>query len=465
MQSKKKQVLLVGLFQKECIVCDESLKVLQASDLNSEFDFKKITIHRYLWNPRGKNNDYCLEHYMNHKSMNHVNQKIDEIEEKYNIPSIRRLYKSDPLMQGVKQPKAITAVWKYFDAWENFFKKNPFDYVFSFIGPEVPRRSLYYVCKKRGIKILSCQFSFFKETQFWMEHEQWKDEKFKIYKYSEISEREIESIHKEIKELTSSKHNITHFRTFKIRIEDFKILLRRLKARFYYDRWNYRFRIHFYVIRGLTRVIRAHIGRFLYQRPRFDKEKFVFFPLHQLGDFQLCVRAPHLDQVEVIRNIAESLPNKYVLYTKEHPNFVGGYPLSFLLKIRRIENVRLINPGIHPHQLIPKAQFVITINSSAGFESLAFDVPVVTLTKSEYSHHGLTYDVENLIDLPEIFRKVIREGIPYTEEEKIAFFFSLKKYSVIGPPKPFEFVMSRENILAVPQSIREKILRYESSGH
>ena len=67
--------------------------------------------------------------------------------------------------------------------------------------------------------------------------------------------------------------------------------------------------------------------------------------------------------IKVITNIAESLPNGYNLYVKEHPNMVvrEWRSISAYKQIMSLPNVTLIHPTVKSQDIIKKSSLVISI--------------------------------------------------------------------------------------------------------
>jgi len=131
---------------------------------------------------------------------------------------------------------------------------------------------------------------------------------------------------------------------------------------------------------------------------------FVFYPVHVANDTQISVRAHEwANQMALIEHLAVSLPYGYELAIKEHPFQVGALPPHSLhaLLARRPE-IRLLDPTTHAHAVIPLCAALATINSTAGFEGLFFGKPVITFGHSSYRGLGLTFDVVDPFETPQV---------------------------------------------------------------
>nr|AIE93896.1 hypothetical protein [uncultured marine thaumarchaeote AD1000_41_B03] len=86
-----------------------------------------------------------------------------------------------------------------------------------------------------------------------------------------------------------------------------------------------------------------------------NKKPFIYFPLHIEQERGLLIDAPfYTNQIELIRNIAKSLPVGYDLYVKEHPTQVlrGWRSISDYKQIMDLPNVTLIHPSIKSEDII-----------------------------------------------------------------------------------------------------------------
>jgi hypothetical protein len=150
----------------------------------------------------------------------------------------------------------------------------------------------------------------------------------------------------------------------------------------------------------------AAMRRLATARP--NRSRAVFYPFHYATDSQVAIRGEaYRDQVAVVELIAKSLPYGYTLWVKPHPAFAGQVPLSGVRAMRNLGNVEVVHPSVHAHELLRRAAALITINSTTGFEALAFRVPVVTLGSSLYRGRGVTTDIANLDDLSASLRTAV----------------------------------------------------------
>jgi hypothetical protein len=79
---------------------------------------------------------------------------------------------------------------------------------------------------------------------------------------------------------------------------------------------------------------------------------------------------PFLNQIEVIRQLAISLPIDMQLVVKEHPWMVGKRSQSFYRKLLNIPRVRLARPEMQARDLIRDASLVAVVTGDGPFNAL-----------------------------------------------------------------------------------------------
>jgi hypothetical protein len=153
------------------------------------------------------------------------------------------------------------------------------------------------------------------------------------------------------------------------------------------------------------------------------KEPFFIFPLHYEDDAQITFREPFLDQISLIKAISRALPLGYYLYVKPHPHYFGlDIDFKGIIEISKIKNVKILYPTFSTVYLLKYAKGVITINSTAGFESLIFGKPVITFGHDFYCKPEFCFIIGDINQLPEIIMKVVANSQIHNYEEIKSFF-------------------------------------------
>jgi len=142
---------------------------------------------------------------------------------------------------------------------------------------------------------------------------------------------------------------------------------------------------------------------------------FVFFPLHFEPEVSIQVFGrPHQNQIELVRNIALSLPPGMLVLVKEHPRSIGFRPLGYYRKLLEIPNVRLVDPDISTHAVIRHAGMVAVISGSTGLEAAICGHPVITFGLPTYNAlpDSMVRNVRDLHQLGEEIRSLMRDHAP-----------------------------------------------------
>lgn len=177
----------------------------------------------------------------------------------------------------------------------------------------------------------------------------------------------------------------------------------------------------YYLLDRFKRKLRNAIGvEDLYEK--FEpKDDFVFFPLHYEPEVSLLLLAPYAtDQLNVIKQIARSLPVTYKLVVKEHPLMVIYRPRSFYKELKKIPNVKLINPSIPSWHIIPHAKLITTITGSAGWEGMLFKKPVISFGDQFYNVLSMVKRSRDYEQLPHLIKMQL-ENFKYDEEELLQY--------------------------------------------
>ena len=166
-----------------------------------------------------------------------------------------------------------------------------------------------------------------------------------------------------------------------------------------------------------------------------EDENFVLYPLQLDSESSLLINAPfHLNQTQIIKNIAKSLPIDFKLYVKEHPSSVlrGWRSIETYKEILSIPNVKFVHPHATFEPIIQKSSLVVTINSTVALDALLWGVPSMVLASSSLDYQDWGYSVipeiekiQNFESLPSLISKCINKKI---KPEKISNFIHFQKH-------------------------------------
>ena len=137
---------------------------------------------------------------------------------------------------------------------------------------------------------------------------------------------------------------------------------------------------------------------------------FVYFPLHIEMERSLLLGAPYfVNQIEVIRSIAKSLPINFNLVIKEHPgqSMRGWRSKSEYQEIMDIPNVILMHPNFPREDLYEKCALVISIAGTAGFEAACYGKPAIIFVDLNYSLLPSVQKLNNFEELPHLIQSTL----------------------------------------------------------
>lgn len=141
-------------------------------------------------------------------------------------------------------------------------------------------------------------------------------------------------------------------------------------------------------------------------------EKFIFFPLQLEPERTLLLDAPFFtNQLEIIRNVAKSLPIGYKLFVKEQAAMVtrSWRSVDWYKQLAKIPNVVLIHYSLPPDELLKKCSLVITITGTAGFDAAFYEKPSIVFGDVSYSKLSCVHKLENMNELPRVIREQIKK--------------------------------------------------------
>lgn len=167
-----------------------------------------------------------------------------------------------------------------------------------------------------------------------------------------------------------------------------------------------------------------------FQRQINDEINFIYFPLHAEPERALYTSVPfYSNQLEVITNIAKSLPVNFSLIVKDHPamEFFGWRNPSFYKKIMSLPNVKIVHPSVKPNTLFEKCSGVISIGGSAGLEACFYNKSVIVFGDLNFTIIPSVFKVDKLENLPKLICKFLNTKPDPSHLSKFVAY--LEKYS------------------------------------
>ena len=147
-------------------------------------------------------------------------------------------------------------------------------------------------------------------------------------------------------------------------------------------------------------------------------EKYVYFPLQFEPERTLLIASPfYTNQLEVLKNVAKSLPIDYFLFVKEHPSqsLNNWRKIEYYKQILKIPNVKFIHPSISSLTLVKNSDLVVTITGTSGLEAAFFQKPSIVFGDSIYSDLSCVHRVKKLEELPKIIKTSLKKKVELGE--------------------------------------------------
>lgn len=165
----------------------------------------------------------------------------------------------------------------------------------------------------------------------------------------------------------------------------------------------------------------------------FNKiKKYIYFPLQFNPEETIDVSgARYNNQIETIRQVAMSAPDDYTVVVKDHPAMLGRQGRSYLEKVARTPNVKLIDYRIPSEQVIRGADLIVNISGTSLAEAAFLKKPAIQL-----GDLGVTKVLPNifahqdLITLASVIKKALVVNLDNTDYERKLLNFVAAAYDV-----------------------------------
>ncbi len=398
---------------------------------------------------------WCLPDLIEGVNGADVGAEVARIEARYELPSLRDVYLSDPACTELDERSCIERTVRRFLALERAFDAIRPDVLVPEIGSETMRTAANLVAWSRGVTTISLFYTIFpKPLRMYVNTLQGPivpDEE--VRPLSDEERREVEEFIAAYK--ARDKPTVPHRRAAATpaKLRDFAgHVVRRAGS----DRDNEYLRPSAFVRNYARQKARATAAKALY-RSLHRQRPFVYFPLHVTDDFKVKRVIPHcVDQEYLINQVASALPQGYDIVLKEHPASIGRNPAAMLRRLSRIENARLVDPYTSSHRLIRESAAVVVISSTVGLEALLYGKPVLTMGQPFYSGYGVTVDIDSFREIREAVPAVLRFE---PDRERILEFVHAAMRSTY-PGAPAGVAASDENAAVLARSLDEAARRH-----
>ena len=147
-------------------------------------------------------------------------------------------------------------------------------------------------------------------------------------------------------------------------------------------------------------------------------ENFIYFPLSLDPERSTLIPATfYTNQLEVITNIAKSLPVDFQLFVKEHPmqKILAWRNIEFYKKIMELPNVTLVHPSISQENILKHCKMLITIAGTSGLEAALYEKPSIVFSDVIYASLPSVYRLKNLEELPTAIRESLKVKVKLSD--------------------------------------------------
>lgn len=144
--------------------------------------------------------------------------------------------------------------------------------------------------------------------------------------------------------------------------------------------------------------------------PALREMRYGVFPLHTEPEVSLLLYGrPLVNQIELLRAVALSLPADILLIAKEHPWMVGKRHFSAYRKMLRVPRLRLAPPEMSVRELVSSAALVAVHTGSTWLEAAVLRKPVIALgpTMGELLPDSMVRRCRDLTMLPEAIAELM----------------------------------------------------------
>lgn len=187
-----------------------------------------------------------------------------------------------------------------------------------------------------------------------------------------------------------------------------------------------------------------------------NDSKYYVYPIHYQPEASTVVGSPfYTDQLNIITNLAFSLPSGVKLVVKEHLSNVGLPTIEFYKVIKSLPNVVLVWHEENIKNLIKKSLGVITLTGTAGFEALLLDKPVYYFGDVFYTYHPNAMRISDW----KMCKEQLSNPRMNCDYDNAAFLVAYRRYTIEGK---LDFM---KNDFGIAQSLLEKIqLKWNVKG-
>jgi hypothetical protein len=187
-------------------------------------------------------------------------------------------------------------------------------------------------------------------------------------------------------------------------------------------------------------------------------QECVFYPMHFEPEATLFYMSTYYDnQLALVENLLKCLPENEFLVVKEHPAQAGFLLQKNWIKLKdRFPNLMLIKAEVSSKEIILRSKAVVTLVSTAGFESLVLGKPVIVLGKVYFD----VFEGVNYCSTYEEVYELLRGKKPFNNSSNmVSYLAKLLSIQNIGNPWPHSELYSEQNIKDIRNAIESEIFK------
>lgn len=206
---------------------------------------------------------------------------------------------------------------------------------------------------------------------------------------------------------------------------------------------------------------------FSYDMPS-ENDQFVYFPVYSGEETNYLVNDHYWarNEMQLIKEVAQSLPVGHKLYIKEHPFNPGDLTYAELKELSAVSNIKVLHPSVSSHSLIEKSDAVFVLQGTTGWEAFLAKKPVIVMGKTFFAYSSLVHVVKDPTKLSLVLWEAINRGSAvYTENEDEWLWFiycvalTCGKGMTVRHWPPYGFVDDRENAESIAEYIISHLLK------
>jgi hypothetical protein len=391
-------------------------------------------------------------------------EKVKYIERKYNISLLydviltdrqlgKNFYISATKHHDSKISKkcsldiSLNLCIKSFEYWENIINKYKINLIISYgAGWGLHARPLFIIAKNRKITIRNLVSARIRSLFYWAADEYGEFNKkikrdFDIEKKGNFRKKNIKNL-KNILSSSSVEKETIKSRTFFGLLK--KIIYYILMYFYRYYKNKEKFEQTQPLFEGLGYLLNGYINQKYINKiaekkiNSKDLSSSFFLPLQQVPESTTIGLSFMHDQLNFVLETALRLPPQYKLIVKEHLYSIEGRSRDFYNSIKKLPNVIFAHNFIPGEYLISNCIGVITLSSSAAYESAVLGKPTIIFEKTPHikklQHVLWCRDFNELKRLPAFLNKgIFKKGLEVSNingqihlQKCIKNFFSLE---------------------------------------